>query len=60
VAWKVGNTRITAVGAHYGPGFTLEREGRSPSLHFIFRDESEAAEAAKLLQKVLSKAVAIG
>jgi hypothetical protein len=60
VEWKIGKPQATAIGLHYGVGVTLGREGRSPALRFVFRDEKEAKEAARLLEKVLDKALAIG
>ena len=59
MAWIVGNVQTTTIGSVTGPGFTVQEEGRSPTLTLVFHDEQVAEESAEAMQRILDEALNI-
>lgn len=61
MGWKVGQVAqvMTRLNNFSGPGFSLQMDGRSPTVTFVFHDEAAAARAHKALEAIVDEAAAI-
>ena len=60
MAWSVGKVQSISMGQDpVLPGFTIQQDGRSPSLTIIFDDEATARECAELMESIVDQAFAI-
>ena len=60
MTWKVGNVQDIDLGGFIpSPGFTIQQDGRSPSLTIIFEDLKTAEQCASSMREIIDKATAI-
>jgi hypothetical protein len=52
MAWKIGDVQTTLD----GPGFVIQRLGRSPSLILAFEDEETAGRCAEMMKMIVAEA----
>jgi hypothetical protein len=57
MAWNVGKVQDTSIGRGPAlPGFTIQQQGRSPTMTIIFDDQKTAQECADLMQAIVARA----
>src|SRR5262249_10256838 len=59
--WRVGKVENIDMGSGFipSPGFTIQQDGRSPSLTIIFEDLKTAEQCASAMREIIDKATAI-
>src|SRR5262252_8005712 len=59
--WRVGKVENIDIGSGFisSPGFTIQQDGRSPSLTIIFEDLKTAEQCASSMREIIDKATAI-
>jgi hypothetical protein len=59
--WRVGKVENIDMGSGFipSPGFTIQQDGRSPSLTIIFEDLKTAEQCASSMREIIDKATAI-
>src|SRR5262249_48845315 len=59
--WRVGKVENIDMGSGFipSPGFTIQQDGRSPTLTIIFEDLKTAEQCASSMREIIDKATAI-
>jgi hypothetical protein len=59
--WRVGKVQDFDLGGGFipSPGFTIQQEGRAPSLTLIFEDLKTAEQCASAMREIVDKTTAI-
>jgi hypothetical protein len=59
--WRVGKVQGIDIGQDFipSPGFTIQQDGRSPSLTMTFEDLKTAEQCASSMREIIDKATAI-
>jgi hypothetical protein len=61
MAWSVGKVQDIAIAQGFipSPGFTIQEDGRPPSLTMIFEDLKTAEQCASSMREIIHKATEI-
>jgi len=57
--WIVKRADAIQIGAYAGPGFSVQQEGRPPSLTLVFRNNRDAEQSAAAMERILENSLAV-